>query len=126
MEYIGRLFDLGLNWRDAKPQGHNLPINDLHRKFKNLNNNFDGIEITEEVIMNEPEKVMELYLKDKRSGQAIASRMAKFEMDEIFERRDLLECLTQEEVGKVAFRKMLFQQTALLNLFKEKKRKDYT
>lgn len=120
MEYVGVMIQLGMGYRDAIPQGRStsFPLPDLDRRLKIMREGEqEDFIINKENILQKKDILIERIASDKKCSIKIGQIMKKFNENELFECRDLLETLPTELVMRVGQRKFAMKQRQVCNLF---------
>jgi hypothetical protein len=107
-EYVGMMIDKDLPWGDAMPQGHQLPVDFLRSKIRKIKSGIqeeNELDPTKENILSNPN-----YFKDKgKSDPKLYTRMAevvsKFDMEDFYTIRDLLESFPRDLIESFALKK---------------------
>jgi hypothetical protein len=116
IEYIGTMIDKEIPWKDAIPQGHAFPVGDLTKRLKVLKNPEEDYIIDKESILSRRDFFLQKLKDEPKHAIKISECMAKFDSDELFECRDLLENIPMElitnHIGSkfVQLRRQLKQQ----------------
>lgn len=117
LEYLGFMISNNIPWRDAMPQGHMLPVEDLVRRVKILNNEEEDFMLDKENIIKHKEKTLKRLKEDPSTNIQISDAMKKFNDSELFECRDILELLPKELVMLIGVNKFNLRKRALKDLF---------
>jgi hypothetical protein len=123
VEYIGMMIDKDLPWKDGVPQGHQFPLEFLSSKIKKIKNGIvddNELEPTKENIIANP-----TYFKDKtKLDPKLFTRMAeiisKFDKEDFFNIKDLLEAFPQDLLESFVQKKFPGLRRQIKEFFKEK------
>lgn len=122
MEYIGKMINKNLQWKNAIPKNGTFPIQELDKRLKMLDENQENLIINKELILNDPEKIAnKLKTEDnfKKSIIPIFKIMKTFNAEELFTCRDIIENIPSELVLEMASIKWLQMKKRLKDLFEQ-------
>jgi hypothetical protein len=117
IEYLGFMISSGIPWRDAMPQGHTFPVDDLHRRIKIINNEEEDFVISKDNIIAKKDVLLKRIAENPSTAIPIANAARKFTESEMFECRDLLEAMPKELVHNLGQHKFLLRRRALKEMF---------
>lgn len=108
VEYLGRLIDSGVAWRDAMPLGHTFPVQDLSKRLDAASlGQYDDLKVSKDDILTSTAKYVKRIKEDPSFALKIKNFLVKFKEEELFEVRDLLELMPPDIVENVANKKFL-------------------
>lgn len=122
IEYIGLMVDKDLPWRDGVPQGHEFPLDFLSNKLRKIKSGLveeNDLDPTKDNLLAKPS-----YFKDKaKSDPKLFTRMAevvgKFDKEDFFIIRDLLESFPSDLIESFAAKKFPGLRRQIREYFKE-------
>ena len=110
VEYIGRLIDSGLGFRDAMPLGHTFPVQDLSKRLSASSlGQYDDLKVSKDDILTNTAKYVKRIKEDPSFVLKIRDFVGKFKAKELFQVREILELMPPDIIESVA--KMKFQKT---------------
>lgn len=98
IEYIGRMIEMKLQWKDALPPGHVFPRQCLDRRLRILNGEEKDFILNKKNIIENEKSLIKRLKTQPDCAIKIAQQMIKFSDDQLFTCRNLLESLTKELV----------------------------
>jgi hypothetical protein len=117
VEYLGCMIDNNIPWRDAIPVGHTFPVNQLDKRIDQMITGEDELVLSKDNVLSKVEEFIGKLDKDPRIAIGLSSVIAKFNEDELFKCRNLIEKLPTELVNKVIENKFITRQRTLRDLF---------
>ena len=121
VEYLGRLIDAGIPWRDAMPLGHTFPVQDLSKRLDAANlGQYDDMKISKDDILSNTNKYMKRVKEDPSFALKIKNFIVKFKESELFEVKDLLELMPPDIIENMANKKFKKVKIQFKNLFDQK------
>ena len=120
MEYIGLMIKDSVDFKDAIPQGYTFPLQELENRIKHMNSK-EEIVVNKENILNNIELFLRKLIDDPRIALKLSNLMVRFNEDEIFECRDIVESMPKELVFKIAKDKFNMKKRKFISVFHEKK-----
>lgn len=122
IEYIGRVIDAGLPWKDSLPPVHTFPVQDLSKRLESLvSGNYSELKVSKEDILANLNKYIEKLDKDPSFVLKIKNYFIKFKAQDFFESRDLLEKFPSDILAEISRKKFLPMRKQLKNIFETKK-----
>lgn len=113
IEYLGRLIENGIQWRDALPVGHTFPSAELVRRLESISKGeYDTVDINMEAILSNVDKFTDSLKKDLSLAFKLKDFVVKMNSDELFKVKDILELMPPDildEVSRKRFRKLKAQ-----------------
>lgn len=118
VEYIGKLIDAGLGFRDAMPLGHTFPVQDLFKRLDAASlGHYEDLKITKNDILENTAKYVKRIKDDPSFALKVKGFLVKFKEKDMFKVRDLLELMPPDIVESVANKKFLTVKTKLKKEF---------
>ena len=117
IEYIGNMIDNNIPWRDAIPQGHTFPVKVLADRIAGNGKNKKVRFLDKETILTEKDSILEELESDPKYAIEISKNIMKFNCDDYFEIRDILEKLPIELIMKIGEQKFSFFRSKLKKCF---------
>jgi Holliday junction resolvasome RuvABC ATP-dependent DNA helicase subunit len=118
IEYIGNMISRQIPWKDAIPKGQTtFPIKDLDHRLSMIDNDGDGNVITREDILQNTDKYIARMKQDASIGLKLQSYITRFNKDELFKTRDLIELMQPDHIVNVAQKKFPELKRQLKELF---------
>jgi hypothetical protein len=117
MEYIGLMIKDNIDYRDAVPQGHTFPTPDLDRRVKSALTGEEEMPFTKEAILANKDKFFKKVQEDPRIALKLSNIMVKFNNQELFDCRDIVESMTKEMVMRLSDKKFAMKKRELLEMF---------
>lgn len=121
LEYIGILIEKNIPYRDCLPQGHTFPTQNLEKRIRIARGKETDLVIDRDNILNKTDEFIKQVKEDKSLSIEIAKCMSKFNEEQIFQCRDLLEELPKELVMKVGHEKFNMRKRNLYDAFAKQK-----
>ena len=100
LEYIGTMVAADIPWRDALPPGQRFPTEELVSKLRVLNKEEEGFEWTKENILKDKNLVLGKLKESPKYAIKLSAIIGKFNHEELFEIRDIIELMPKELVKK--------------------------
>lgn len=124
VEYVGTMISKDLPWRDAIPQGHPFPLDQLSAKLKKLKNKdgniVEDLEPTKTNIIANPKYFIDKVKENPRLFPVLATVLGKFDADDYYEVKDLLEMFPTDLLQSFIGRKFPSLRKEILNKFEKK------
>jgi hypothetical protein len=117
VEYIGRMIDQDIPWRDAIPVGTPFPIQSLEKRLSLMVSGKEEMALTKENILQHVDEIVNRLDKEPQLAIGLASVMSKFSDEELFACRDIFQKMSTELVNRVFENKFIQRQRVLKNLF---------
>lgn len=119
VEYLGMMISKEIPWRDCLPQGHPFPVEDLARRIRILNGEDDDFIVNRENILKNKQALLKRLTEDPKTAIPVSSAMQKFNEDDLFDCRDLVEALPKELVKNLGEKKFKTRRRLFKKLFLE-------
>lgn len=120
VEYLGRLIDSGVPWRDAMPLGHTFPVQDLAKRLDaSTSGQYEDFNISKKDILENTEKYVERVKQDPSFVLKLKGFIVKFKDSELFDVRELLEVMPADIVDDLAVRKFKTVKSKFRQKFQE-------
>jgi hypothetical protein len=117
IEYIGWMIDNSVPWRDAVPQGHTFPVNQLEDRVEKMQSGDSDLSITHDAILSNLDAYRERVVKSPKIAIPLSQVMMKFSEEEMFKCRDIIESMPTELVNKLMENKWITRQRVLRDMF---------
>lgn len=117
IEYIGMMLVKNIPIQDAFPQGHLFPVDDLHRRVRLATGQEVDLECTPESLLNKQAEWIQKLKDHPRYFIPVSEQIKKFNKEQIFKARDVLESLPKDLVAKVASDKFVMLRRQVLQKF---------
>jgi hypothetical protein len=104
-------------WRDTIPIGHTFPVQNLEKKLAVV---FDGkVEfiLSEDIVINKKEEIIQRLETDPRIIIGVADILGKFNLEKLFECKDILEKLPSELIVNIIQPKFPMKQRQFKQMF---------
>lgn len=122
VEYLGRLIDLGIPWRDSIPLGHTFPIQDLSKRLDaSAAGKYEDFKISKEDILTNTDKYIKRLKEDPSFALKLKEYLIKFKEQDFFNIRELLEMMPADIVENVFMMKFIKIRSSLKKKFEEQK-----
>jgi hypothetical protein len=123
VEYVGQLIDLDLPWRDGIPQGHEFPLPFLISKIKKIKSGIqeeNELEPTMENVLANPNYFKDKVKQDPKLVTRLTEVIGKFNKEDFFTARDLLEVFPQDLLESILKKKFPGLRRQIKELFTQK------
>jgi hypothetical protein len=123
LEYLGFMVSNDIPWRDSIPTGHTFPVEDLSRRLKKLKNQnpdaSDDLAINKITLLEHTDIFLKKIDTEPSLAIPVSNIMKKFNINDLFKCRDLLENLPKELLVPIAKLRFIQQKRLFQELFKE-------
>jgi MoxR-like ATPase len=118
IEYLGMMISKDIPWRDAMPQGHPMPEEELARRIRILRKEEDDLVVTREGILENTNLFIKSIKLDPKMSISVATVVGRLTEEEIFQCRDLVEALPKELVKNIGKSRFPMRRRILQDIFK--------
>lgn len=122
VEYVGMMIEKDLPWRDSVPQGHEFPLSFLNNKINKLKTGVadeNELEPTRENVLKNPDYFKTKIKNDPRLLTQLSEVVGKFQKEDFYTTRDLLETFPQDLLESILARKFPGLRREIKKFFSE-------